>query len=177
LKRFGDQEGRFRTLARKETLWIGGDENDRHFKRPQHFVHCIKTRTAVRELNIRENDPGPFGFCQGHSLGVCAGNAEHAATMSRSGYAAVTSTDLRGRPALRLCTINPRTTEDDATARDVCHSELSSFPSSRIASHHRRDESPPRLVVINSSSASFTSERRHAPTASRASASVFAVAR
>jgi aromatic-L-amino-acid decarboxylase len=40
-------------------------------------------------------------------------HAEHAAAMSQSGYAAVTSTDLRGRPALRLCTINPRTTEDD----------------------------------------------------------------
>src|SRR4029077_11380407 len=78
LKRLGDQESRFRTLARKEALWVGGDENDRHFKRPQHFVHCIKTRAAVRELNIREDDPGTFGLCQCQSLGVCAGNAEHA---------------------------------------------------------------------------------------------------
>jgi aromatic-L-amino-acid/L-tryptophan decarboxylase len=40
-------------------------------------------------------------------------HAERAAAMSQSGYAAVTSTDLRGRPTLRLCTINPRTTADD----------------------------------------------------------------
>lgn len=40
--------------------------------------------------------------------------AEHAgrvAALSADGYAAVTSTSLRGTPALRLCTINPRTTE------------------------------------------------------------------
>jgi aromatic-L-amino-acid/L-tryptophan decarboxylase len=40
-------------------------------------------------------------------------HAERVAAVSDSGYAAVTSTDLRGRPALRLCTINPRTTEYD----------------------------------------------------------------
>jgi aromatic-L-amino-acid decarboxylase len=33
------------------------------------------------------------------------------AALAADGYAAVTSTDLRGTPALRLCTINPRTTE------------------------------------------------------------------
>ncbi|HLH67006.1 MAG TPA: aminotransferase class I/II-fold pyridoxal phosphate-dependent enzyme [Solirubrobacteraceae bacterium] len=41
---------------------------------------------------------------------------EHAAAVARltgDGYAALTSTSLRGRPALRLCTINPRTTEAD----------------------------------------------------------------
>ena len=40
-------------------------------------------------------------------------HADRAAAMSDGGYAAVTSTVLRGRPALRLCTINPRTTEND----------------------------------------------------------------
>jgi aromatic-L-amino-acid/L-tryptophan decarboxylase len=41
---------------------------------------------------------------------------DHAArvtALAASGYATVTSTTLQGRPALRLCTINPRTTEDD----------------------------------------------------------------
>ena len=49
-------------------------------------------------------------------------HAEHVAALSQSGYAAVTSTDLRGRPALRLCTINPRTTEHDIaeTLRRLC---------------------------------------------------------
>jgi glutamate/tyrosine decarboxylase-like PLP-dependent enzyme len=40
-------------------------------------------------------------------------HAERAAALSRSGYAAVTSTTLRDRSVLRLCTINPRTTEHD----------------------------------------------------------------
>lgn len=35
------------------------------------------------------------------------------AQVTRSGWAMLTSTELRGRAALRLCTINPRTTEDD----------------------------------------------------------------
>jgi glutamate/tyrosine decarboxylase-like PLP-dependent enzyme len=45
-----------------------------------------------------------------------ASAAEHdarAAALARDGHAAVTSTSLNGRPALRLCTINPRTTEQD----------------------------------------------------------------
>ncbi len=35
------------------------------------------------------------------------------AALSADGYATLTSTRLKGRPALRLCTINPRTTESD----------------------------------------------------------------
>lgn len=45
-----------------------------------------------------------------------AGPEEHrarAAELAESGYAAVTSTRVHGRPVLRLCTINPRTTRDD----------------------------------------------------------------
>jgi hypothetical protein len=33
--------------------------------------------------------------------------------MMEDGYALLTSTALRGAVALRLCTINPRTTEED----------------------------------------------------------------
>jgi len=33
--------------------------------------------------------------------------------MMNDGYALLTSTELRGAVALRLCTINPRTTEQD----------------------------------------------------------------
>jgi aromatic-L-amino-acid decarboxylase len=36
-----------------------------------------------------------------------------AASLTADGFAAVTSTTLHGRSALRLCTINPRSTEDD----------------------------------------------------------------
>jgi len=35
------------------------------------------------------------------------------ADVTRSGWALLSTTELRGRAALRLCTINPRTTEDD----------------------------------------------------------------
>jgi glutamate/tyrosine decarboxylase-like PLP-dependent enzyme len=40
-------------------------------------------------------------------------HAARVAALSDSGYAAITSTQLQGRSALRLCTINPRTTESD----------------------------------------------------------------
>ncbi|WP_201778865.1 aminotransferase class I/II-fold pyridoxal phosphate-dependent enzyme [Streptomyces sp. 150FB] len=40
-------------------------------------------------------------------------HAARAAALATSGYAAVTSTTVRGRSVLRLCTINPATTEDD----------------------------------------------------------------
>ena len=36
--------------------------------------------------------------------------------MMRDGFALLTSTTLRGVPSLRLCTINPRTTEQDIVA-------------------------------------------------------------
>ncbi|RPI29633.1 MAG: aminotransferase class I/II-fold pyridoxal phosphate-dependent enzyme, partial [Actinomycetota bacterium] len=45
-----------------------------------------------------------------------AGPEEHqarAAAIAASGYAAVTSTRVQGRPVLRICTINPRTTRED----------------------------------------------------------------
>jgi glutamate/tyrosine decarboxylase-like PLP-dependent enzyme len=40
-------------------------------------------------------------------------HADAVAAVAASGYAAVTSTRLQGRSVLRLCTINPRTTEGD----------------------------------------------------------------
>jgi aromatic-L-amino-acid/L-tryptophan decarboxylase len=40
-------------------------------------------------------------------------HAARVAAVSASGYATLTSTFLRGHPVLRLCTINPRTTEHD----------------------------------------------------------------
>lgn len=39
--------------------------------------------------------------------------AQAASRVTEEGFAAVSSTTLRGRPVLRLCTINPRTTEAD----------------------------------------------------------------
>lgn len=42
-----------------------------------------------------------------------AGHSAIAAAVTADGYAALTSTVLSGRTVLRLCTINPRTTEED----------------------------------------------------------------
>jgi aromatic-L-amino-acid decarboxylase len=50
-----------------------------------------------------------------HPGWTAADHAARAAALSADGFAAVTSSSLRGRPALRLCTINPRTTEADIT--------------------------------------------------------------
>jgi aromatic-L-amino-acid/L-tryptophan decarboxylase len=44
---------------------------------------------------------------------TAAEHAARAAAISADGFAAVTSTSLAGRSVLRLCTINPRTTERD----------------------------------------------------------------
>ena len=71
---------------------------------------------------ILRRAPGVWEIVTPAQLGIVtfalrgAGAAEHAArakTLSDSGYAVVTSTDLKGRSVLRLCTINPLTTEDD----------------------------------------------------------------
>jgi glutamate/tyrosine decarboxylase-like PLP-dependent enzyme len=44
-----------------------------------------------------------------------AEHASRAAALTRDGYAALSTTVLRGRSVLRLCTINPRTTEQEIT--------------------------------------------------------------
>jgi aromatic-L-amino-acid decarboxylase len=49
-------------------------------------------------------------------VGAGLSDADHVArvtALAESGYAAISTTELRGRTVLRLCTINPLTTEDD----------------------------------------------------------------
>ena len=72
---------------------------------------------AERELRAR---PGWEILSPAQMATVCFrfGNSDELQTqlvdeMMRDGYALLTSTELRGRPCLRLCTINPRTTEQD----------------------------------------------------------------
>jgi glutamate/tyrosine decarboxylase-like PLP-dependent enzyme len=57
---------------------------------------------------------------QGHPDGSADGarrldalNRSIAARMQEQGFALVLTTELRGQTVLRLCTINPRTTEED----------------------------------------------------------------
>ncbi len=58
--------------------------------------------------------PAQLGIVTFARPGVAPGaHAAAAAVLARDGYAAVTSTTLRQRSVLRLCTINPRTTEED----------------------------------------------------------------
>ena len=54
-----------------------------------------------------------------------AGHRRLAASVAAAGVAALSSTELRGRTVLRLCTINPRTTRDDV---DVTLESLASQP-------------------------------------------------
>ena len=43
-------------------------------------------------------------------------HAAKAAALAESGYGVITSTKVRGQPALRLCTINPRTSAQDVSS-------------------------------------------------------------
>jgi len=59
-------------------------------------------------------------------------NRAIAARMQAGGLALVLSTELRGQTVLRLCTINPRTTEDDITKtigalREAAHGAIPAF--------------------------------------------------
>jgi aromatic-L-amino-acid/L-tryptophan decarboxylase len=66
-----------------------------------------------------------------HPGWTVADHAAQVAALSADGFAAVSSTSLRGTPALRLCTINPRTTEADITETLA-----------RLAAPRRGDPSP-----------------------------------
>ncbi len=43
----------------------------------QHLVDCIEARTAVRQLDVGENDPRPLDLGQRHRLFMRARDAEH----------------------------------------------------------------------------------------------------
>lgn len=60
--------------------------------------------------------PAQLGIvCFAHRGSDAADHAARAARVSTSGFATLSSTMLKDRSALRLCTINPLTTEDDIT--------------------------------------------------------------
>ena len=63
---------------------------------------------------------------------IDAFNRVVAARMQAEGFALVLSTELRGQTVLRLCTINPRTTEDDIcktidALAEAAHAAMASF--------------------------------------------------
>jgi aromatic-L-amino-acid/L-tryptophan decarboxylase len=76
---------------------------------------------AERVLNADDRwnvvTPAQLGIVTFERPGAAEGeHAMRAAALARDGYATVTSTAIHGRSVLRLCTINPRTTEDDISS-------------------------------------------------------------
>ena len=55
---------------------VGGDENHRNFERTKKLIHRVKARTAVGQLNVRQNKPGPLLVGEGDSLTMRAGDAD-----------------------------------------------------------------------------------------------------
>ncbi len=77
MERLGNQEGRLWSFTSQKAFRIGRDENDRHFERSQHFIHCIQTGTAIRKLYIGKNDPGPLSLGKRYRFSMRARNAKH----------------------------------------------------------------------------------------------------
>jgi aromatic-L-amino-acid/L-tryptophan decarboxylase len=83
---------------------------------------AVERGIALAELSERLVVDAGFEVTSSASLGVVTfvvpgldddAHSQVCADVTDDGYAAITSTVLRGRRVLRLCTINPRTTEDD----------------------------------------------------------------
>ncbi len=83
---------------------------------------AVERGIALAELSEALAVGAGFEITSAASLGVVTfavpgldddGHAQVAADVTDGGYAAITSTVLRGRRVLRLCTINPRTTDAD----------------------------------------------------------------
>jgi aromatic-L-amino-acid decarboxylase len=90
------------------------------------IARCLALAEYAQELIEADPDwalvtPAQLGIVTFTRAGWSA--EEHTArvaALAASGYAAATSTTLQGRPALRLCTINPRTTESDIEQTLAC---------------------------------------------------------
>ena len=115
---FGDRSLELTRRSRALKLWlmlkVYGAERVRDA-----IERCIGLAEHVQRL--LESDPG-WEVVTPAQLGIVTfarpdwsaeEHAAAAAAMAAGGYATVTSTVLRDRPALRLCTINPLTTESE----------------------------------------------------------------
>src|SRR5262245_240168 len=80
LERLGDQERRLGPLAGEEALGIGGDEDHRRFESCEQLVDRLESRTAIGELDVREDQPRSLVLGQRESLRVSARNTEHPVT-------------------------------------------------------------------------------------------------
>src|SRR5205823_13890634 len=68
LERLGDEEGGLGSLAGQEALGIGGDEYHGRFEGREQFVDGLKSRAAIGELDIRQNEPWLLFLGQRQSL-------------------------------------------------------------------------------------------------------------
>ncbi len=76
----------------------------------------LAQRAVEADRRLRVVTPARLGVLTFEVTGVGdAAHADLAAAVTADGFAALTSTVLSGRTVLRLCTINPRTTDDDVT--------------------------------------------------------------
>ena len=79
-------------------------------------IHLAEHAQAVLEADPAWEvvTPAQLGVVTFARVGAAdSAHVASAAAITESGYAAVSTTTLRGRAVLRLCTINPRTTEGD----------------------------------------------------------------
>ncbi len=79
---------------------------------------CTPAQLGVVTFRYQPNANGPANNKDQHDQALLAEGANRAIVLRglTDGFATVTSTVLDGRSVLRLCTINPRTTEDDIRA-------------------------------------------------------------
>lgn len=78
----------------------------------EHAQYCIEQDPSLEVVT-----PAQLGIVT--FAGVGRTDEDHrraAATLVESGFAAASTTVLKGRTVLRLCTINPRTTSEDVSA-------------------------------------------------------------
>jgi glutamate/tyrosine decarboxylase-like PLP-dependent enzyme len=94
---------------------------ERTFYQAEYAENQLKSRnnweiTSAAQMAVVTFRHVPQGWQDGSSESarrIDALNRETAARMQEQGFALVLTTELRGQTVLRLCTINPRTTEED----------------------------------------------------------------
>ncbi|MBV9195655.1 MAG: aminotransferase class I/II-fold pyridoxal phosphate-dependent enzyme [Solirubrobacterales bacterium] len=119
----GEVDFRNRTLeltrrARALKLWLTFRTYGAHGIRAA-IARCLELAEHAERLLRADSrwevvTPAQLAIVTFARRGAAAGeHAARVAALARDGYAAVTSTTLRDRSVLRLCTINPRSTEED----------------------------------------------------------------
>ncbi|RBI83695.1 pyridoxal-dependent decarboxylase [Rhodosalinus halophilus] len=116
---FGNRSLELSRRSRALKLWMslrtyGADRFRAAVRRGMELAELAERVLRERPGTWEVVTPAQLGIVCFALRGADAGKHEAAArAVSESGYACVTTTSLGGRSVLRLCTINPLTTEDD----------------------------------------------------------------